>query len=672
MLLPALVVAVAATPNVLPGHNMLPGVNPGAAKVDVQDDEYTLSNDALSVSWVIGAKGDSAPAIDNGFFVNKLTGERQFIGFPFQASAGGDVKIWPFGLKLKGKPVADSFKGDPQAQRVAARCNGKDITATLEDAAHHLEIDWKAILTDGANYVRQEITFRSTKGELGLSAIDLIQTDLKDAKVSGTVPGSPVVTKTLFCGLEHPMSTSKVDGEAVTCSIGRKLPLKEGVPVTYSSVFGVAPPGQLRRGFLNYVERERARPYMPFLHYNSWYDVGYFTPYTEADCLDSINAFGQELTVKRGVKLDSFLFDDGWDDHQTVWEFSKAFPDGFTPVKEAAEKYGAEPGIWLSPWGGYGDPREQRLATGKKLGYEIDGEGYALSGPKYYERFRNVCLELVGKYGINQFKLDGTGDPDKQYPGSAFASDFEAAIQLIKDLRAAKPGLFINLTTGTWPSPFWLGYADSIWRGGDDHSFAGVGTKRQQWITYRDSDTYAGIVQKGPMFPVTSLMLHGLIYAQHAHDLTDDPSSDFASEVHDYFGNGTQLQEMYITHKLLTDKNWDDIAEAAKWSKANAETLVDSHWIGGDPSKLEVYGWASWSTKKGILVLRNPSDKTQDFSVDVAKAFELPERHPGKFVCHSPWASDASTRSVDLKPGEAHKFHLGPFEVLVLDCMPRR
>jgi hypothetical protein len=67
------------------------------------------------------------------------------------------------------------------------------------------------------------------------------------------------------------------------------------------------------------------------------------------------------------------------------------------------------------------------------------------------------------------------------------------------------------------------------------------------------------------------------------------------------------------------------LAEAAKWSRANTSVLKDTHWIGGDPSKLEVYGRASWARAKGILVLRNPSDTAQDFSLDIGKAFELPK-----------------------------------------------
>ena len=257
-------------------------------------------------------------------------------------------------------------------------------------------------------------------------------------------------------------------------------------------------------------------------------------------------------------------------------------------------------------------------------------------------------------------------------PGSEFDSDFSAAIQLIEDLRAEKPDIYINLTTGTYPSPFWLQYADSIWRGGEDHDFAGVGSKRQQWITYRDADTYEGVVKAGPLYPVNSLMLHGLIYAKHAKNLDTDPNGDFSDEVHDYFGTGTQLQEMYITPALLKPSDWDAIAEAVKWSRSNADVLVDTHWVGGDPRKLEIYGWASWSPRKGILTLRNPSDKPQQISLDVAEIFELPAGAVSSFVAHSPWKSDAREPSIDLKSGQKHTFELKPFQVLNLEMMPRK
>lgn len=159
-----------------------------------------------------------------------------------------------------------------------------------------------------------------------------------------------------------------------------------------------------------------------------------------------------------------------------------------------------------------------------------------------------------------------------------FDRDFDAAIHLIGELRQVKPDIYINLTTCTYPSPFWLLYADSIWRGGMDSSFAGVGTYRERWITYRDAATYKDVVQRGPLYPLNSLMLHWLIYAQRRENLNTDPGNDFRNEIRSYFGTGTQLQEMYITPSLLTSANWDDLAEAAKWSHRNADVLKDTHW----------------------------------------------------------------------------------------------
>ncbi|HVI04467.1 MAG TPA: hypothetical protein VM711_00020 [Sphingomicrobium sp.] len=422
-------------------------------------------------------------------------------------------------------------------------------------------------------------------------------------------------------------------------------------------------------GLQAYVEDERAHPYRTFLHYNSWYDIGYFTPYTANEGVERITTFCRELSEKRGAKLDSFLFDDGWDDRSGSWNFSSDLPRGFLPLRDAASKCHAAPGIWLSPWGGYGKPKAERIAAGSKTYETIDG-GFALSGPKYYERFHDVTLNLLTKQGINQFKLDGTGNANKVVPGSRFDSDFGAAIALIHDLRSAKPDLFINLTTGTYPSPAWLRYADTIWRDGEDHDFAGVGSWRERWITYRDQQTYENVVIGGPLFPLNSLMLHGIIYAQHAAHLDSDPGNDFANEVHDFFGTGTELQELYITPSLLTQGNWDTLAQAARWSRENAAVLKDTHWIGGDPGRLEVYGWAAWSPAKSIITLRNPDAKPQSFLLDLGRTLELPSRAPSNYVARTLWPAGA-TMPRQLQSGHPASIILAPFEVLTMELSPQ-
>lgn len=571
-------------------------------------------------------------------------------------------------MRLATAPAETAIAAEPAASRLAARLAGHEICADLAAESSGLTARWCAILRDGTNYLRQEVTLNAGAKPVQIAAVQMFDFSEPHARVAGTVRGSPLVAGNFFFGFESPLSESKVADGRSTSELQRILPLRAGSPVTYSSVIGVAAPGQMRREFLAYIEDERAHPYRTFLHYNTWYDLG--GHYTEAQALNRIDALGDELVRKRQVKLDSFLFDDGWDDPNSSWGFNRDLPDGFTKIHEAAKNYGFGIGVWLSPWGGYGDRKQERVAAGEKAGYEAVKGGFALSGPRYYKKFEDTCLAMIREYGVNQFKFDGTGNVSTVFPGSIFDSDFSAAIHLIGRLREQEPSLFINLTTGTWPSPFWLRYADSIWRGGDDHSFAGVGSWRQRWITYRDAETYRNIVQGGPLFPLNSLMLHGIIFGDQAQHLNTDPDSDFADEVHSYFGTGTDLQELYITPSLLSKSDWDVLAEAARWSRANAQVLRDTHWIGGDPEKLEVYGWASWTPGKGIIVLRNPSDHAQTFSLDVAKAFELPPGAAQNYRAQSPWLSDRGLAPIELRAGQERGIEMKPFEVLTLDALP--
>ncbi|MGD0631603.1 MAG: enterotoxin [Terracidiphilus sp.] len=574
-------------------------------------------------------------------------------------------------LLLSGPGRVEQLKPNPSASRAAERLPGVAVHYPLADPAGRFNADWAIILRQGSSYIRQTLTITAGSNALPVSGVVMIDVRPPSIAVAGTVKGSPLTAGDFFLGFESPLSESSVVAGRGVSELHSGVPIGAGQSAQFSSVVGVAPAGQMRRAFLTYVERERAHPYRTFLHYNSWFDIGFFNPYTQPEALNRIHAFGDELNKKRGVTLDSFLFDDGWDDTNNLWKIRPDFKDGFEPLKEAAAEYGTSPGVWLSPWGGYGPAKQARVTTAKRDGYEIVDGGLALSGPRYYASFHGTATEMVAKYGVNQFKFDGTGNVDQVVKGSAFSSDFDAAIHLIGDLRQLKPDLYINLTTGTWPSPFWLFYADSIWRGGDDTEFAGVGTDRERWITYRDGDTYDGIVKAGRLYPLNSLMLHGIVFAQKAPHLSTDPGGDFANEVHSYFGTGTQLQEMYITPSLLTEANWDVLAETAKWSRRNAATLVDTHWVGGDPRWLQIYGWAAWSPQKAILTLRNPSAQSQEFELDIAQAFELPAGAARRFRAHSPWAADAAQPRIELDADKPHTFHLAPFQVLTLEAVPQ-
>jgi hypothetical protein len=96
---------------------------------------------------------------------------------------------------------------------------------------------------------------------------------------------------------------------------------------------------------------------------------------------------------------------------------------------------------------------------------------------------------------------------------------------------------------------------------------------------------------------------------------------------------------------------------------------VDTHWIGGAPADREVYGWASWSPKKGILTLRNPSARAQEIKIDQATAFELPVGAANKYSVVNPFP-DQAVAVKRLAAGTETTFKLKPFEVLVIEAWP--
>ena len=568
-----------------------------------------------------------------------------------------------------GELTVSRIAADSSARRLVEHRAGTRAVLPFAVTTDGYKLEWWLELREGQPYFRTGLNITPMQFAMPARKITLLQVTAPEARVEGTVKGAPIVAagNRLFAGVESPLCTGAVTPEGFTCSLERTTHLPARTTTCISAVMGFCHPGQLRRTFqLSYLNEERARPYFPLFNYNTWYDIGYFTKYTEKDVLDTIRLFGEELVAKRGVTMDSFLLDDGWDDPETLWQFHSELPNEFREVRALAESYGASPGVWFSPWGGYGQPKLNRLAAAGDT-YETNERGFALSGPKYYEHFREMCLHMIRENGVNHFKLDGCSGMAEPAPGSRFGSDFEAAISLIDELRAERPDIYINLTTGTWASPFWFSIADSVWRGNWDHDFCGVGTARQQWITFRDAMIYAHNVKISPLCPINSLMTHGVIYNKGARGLMTTEGDDLADEIWSGLGLGTQMQEIYITPSMLQPHEWDTLAAAAKWTRANAATMVDSHWVGGDPAALEPYGFASWSPEKGILVLRNPSDSEQEFSFDPAAVFELPLGAPLRYALSSP---KGDTLPAEACAGTATTLRLKPFQVVVLEAVP--
>ena len=188
---------------------------------------------------------------------------------------------------MVGDPKAVHVTPSPNASRAATVMPGETVEMGFDSSDRAVHVEWAIVRLEGSNCVRQVVTVAAQgKTDVPISRVELIELKLAGAHVVGSEAGSPIVAGNLFLGLEHPLSTSNVIADRAMAWIDRQLPLKAYQAVTYSAVIGVAREGQMRRDFLTYLERERAHPYRTSLHYNSWYELGLFTPYSATDAVE--------------------------------------------------------------------------------------------------------------------------------------------------------------------------------------------------------------------------------------------------------------------------------------------------------------------------------------------------------------------------------------------------
>lgn len=648
-----------------------PGGSPGEAKVKIlPDNSVILENNVIKMKF-----GNNGKGIKIEGFEDKKTHELLEIGKTtlFDLTLADNSILTSDDFTLQSSPEALNITADPNSKTYAERLSCKRYKAIFENKKLGLVVRWEADLRDATNYVRQIFTFL-TKDTVNISKITLIRLPVNiGIEKLGTVDGSPLVHKNMFFALEHPMSQAEHDNTTMVSYLQQLTPFTSTKDITISTVWGTTPVDQLRRGFLYYIECERSTPYRQILHYNSWYDISWAdTKFNEAQALDRIKMFKDSLIIKRHHHIDAFLFDDGWDDNKTLWSFSSdGFPNGFVKLKAAAGSCKSSIGVWMSPFGGYGDAKDKRIEYGKnqKPPFETNANGFSLSGPVYYKRFLDVARNFIKDYNISIFKFDGVG-PGNDAPGAGitYHNDIEAFLRLLKELKTIKPDLYLDLTTGTWPSVYWLKYGDNIWRSGDDNGQAGEGSMRQQGITYRDANTYKNVVKAGPLYPINALMNGGIIIADNGlPGKFEMDEKDISDDIWSFFGTGVSLQELYINPHKLSASDWDCLAKASSWARENERIMADIHWIGGDPAKGEIYGYAAWSPDKAVLMLRNPSKEEKSFQVNVNVIFELPTAIKNDYRFF-----DAKKGSKDpLAKGRSFRITLQPFEVKILNAIPK-
>jgi hypothetical protein len=156
---------------------------------------------------------------------------------------------------------------------------------------------------------------------------------------------------------------------------------------------------------------------------------------------------------------------------------------------------------------------------------------------------------------------------------------------------------------------------------GQDYGFANVPSisLRDRAITYRDFVLYDDLRKQDFWFPIANLMTHGIIKGQLLpFEGAEEPLEKFTDDMLLYLARGISMWELYISPDLLTDGQWDAVAQSIRWARDRFDVLSSTEIVGGDPDKGEPYGYAHFLGKRGVLALRNPIIEPQTLKLELS------------------------------------------------------
>jgi hypothetical protein len=202
----------------------------------------------------------------------------------------------------------------------------------------------------------------------------------------------------------------------------------------------------------------------------------------------------------------------------------------------------------------------------------------------------------------------------------------ESVIAKCKAVREIDPEVYLNITSGTWLSPWWVAYANQVWMDAADYAFADVPSisRRDNAITYRDYALYDDFHTRDFWFPISNLMTHGIIKGRLENISREgEPFDKFVNNAVLYFARGVSMWELYISPDELTDNEWQALSQSIKWAKDRWKVLSSTHMIGNNPALGNPYGYVHFEGSKGIIALRNPKVDRDRITIKLDPEFGL-------------------------------------------------
>jgi hypothetical protein len=566
----------------------------------------------------------------------------------------------------------------------------RDLVATdVQEAADHRSLAWTMSLRGAPHLLSVRVVVEADvasgvvrkRAEItGRGRLERVELDRWPGPgfrgpraVDGPVPpnagppglGQPVFGPGLFAGVEHPGAENLVTpGDGCSCALPVAVELGPTPYVTPPAVLGA---GGLDR-FWDYLDGLRPVPARLVALANNWYQLG--APGLMDESTVSAEVAGFATVARRhAIDLDWVCLDDGWDgewDPATgVWGrlAPSRFPGGLAALQRAGAGSGTGIGLWVGPFGGYGDRQQARVAWGGGQGYEVEAAYrlFCVAGDAYRAHLAEAMTGWA-RAGVGYWKLDGVrfacdqaGHGHPTGPG-ARTHQMDRFAALLAEVRAARPDTVLAFTSGSNPSPWWLTTADFLWRGGlDDAAADHPGARLDRFATYIDTclDAY-----RDAAVPTSALVSFSVV--ESAANSYRDPGGDLAGwERHCWMavGRGTLHHDLYSAPDSLSDAEWAVLARALAWARDHQEVLARSRMVLGRPGDGEIYGFVSRKGGRTTACLRNPSAEVRTVPLGWARLLGL---DPGAaLTLETVWGDPPADP-------DATAVTLGPFEVLLV------
>jgi hypothetical protein len=583
----------------------------------------------------------------------------------------------------------------------------------LRNDAHQMDVEVHYDLNPKEFYIRKYLTIQSDN-DFTVERIDVetiaheeIYQIYKSKQITAQGPaqwrpglGQPLYTKAsaLFMGIEFPAAYNYVEDGSGYCGYLWGRALGDKVYQSYASVIGVAEKTDyLQDAFFTYIDEVRIRPLRLQVQYNSWFD--YWSGVNKENFAKSVAKVNQELVKERNVPpLKAYVIDDGWQDveadwSEKTWKTNQKFDADFSTSFKNVQAVGSNLGLWMSPGCLFGAQKAAKKY--KEQGFEVLENWMSMAGPKYMQLLENRILELT-KQGVTYFKLDGVfghlnirefelngnkyGIPYMPQLGTAglaandealndpkfdelktyyLVAGTERLMELFQKQHQVNPNVYVVISNGAYLSPWWLMYIDAVWmiNAGD----AAGGSNRTEELTYRDGVYFDTWEKEKTQFPIHSVFNH-----EPKKVKTGESAAAFGEYLWMNLSRGTGFIELYVKTEMLSETDWDVLAEGLKWAHKNFPYFKRARMHGQHPKEAQVYGYSAWNRSGGYASFHNPSNEAKQYKIVLDDSFGL-LNEPLSYKLNSPLHNGQEFENQQLNYGDELIINLKPGEVKVID-----